>query len=76
MEGTTLYKISQAGNMNKNLMVSFGEFYKNGDFSDVSLACEGQLFNVHKIMLAAHSIYFKYLLKVRRFLKMLNSQIW
>ena len=45
-------------------MSAFGSFRKDGDFADVTLACEdGNQMEAHKVILAASSPFFRNLLK-------------
>ena len=48
------------------LSSSFGHLLDDSDFVDVTLACEGQSFSAHKVVLSACSQYFKKLLKVSK----------
>ena len=47
----------------KNLNSAFGELRDDQDFADVTLACEDEFIEVHKIVLSASSPFFKKLLK-------------
>ena len=48
----------------KHVMSAFGSFRKDGDFADVTLACEdGNQMEAHKVILAASSPFFQNLLK-------------
>lgn len=47
-------------NHKTNLLTVFGELFRNEDFTDVTLACEGGSFiKCHKMVLAASSSYFQ-----------------
>ena len=51
----------------ENINVLFGNLRGNGEFSDVTLACEdGQQFEGHKVVLAASSPVFQNLLKMSK----------
>ena len=48
----------------KHVMSAFGSFRKDGDFADVTLACEdGNQMEAHKVILTASSPFFRNLLK-------------
>ena len=51
----------------ENLQTSVKSLLGNGDFADVTLACEdGQQFEVHRVILAASSAFFKNMLKTNK----------
>ena len=51
----------------ENLQTSVKSLLGNGDFADVTLACEdGQQFEVHQVILAASSTFFKNMLKTNK----------
>ena len=47
------------------VQISFGELRINNDFSDVTLVCEGQRLQAHKVILSARSPFFKGLLRTQ-----------
>ena len=47
----------------ENAQSSFAELRSDTDFTDVTLACEDQSINAHKVILSACSPFFKKLLK-------------
>jgi len=47
-----------------NIINSLESSYGDGDFVDVTLACEGESIKAHKLVLSACSQYLKRLLKV------------
>jgi hypothetical protein len=47
-----------------NIISSLESSYGDGDFVDVTLACEGESIRAHKLVLSACSQYLKRLLKV------------
>ena len=48
----------------ESVVTSFRHLKEDGDFVDVTLACNSQQFTAHKVVLSACSPYFKNLLKV------------
>ena len=46
-----------------SLQSAFGKYRSGTDFSDVTLACEGQIIKAHKVILSACSPFFRNLLK-------------
>ena len=47
------------------VQISFGELRISNDFSDVTLVCEGQSLQAHKVILSARSPFFKGLLRAQ-----------
>ena len=47
------------------VQISFGELRINNDFSDVTLVCEGQRLQAHKVILSARSPFFKGLFRTQ-----------
>jgi hypothetical protein len=54
-------------NFHNNLTCGFHELLEEKDLVDVTLACDGQYVQAHKIVLTVCSPYFKALFKVRTF---------
>ena len=46
-----------------NISKAFSELKNDEDFCDVTLACDGNMVQAHKVILSACSPYFRYLLK-------------
>eukprot|EP00091_Calanus_sinicus_P010161 TRINITY_DN23640_c0_g1_i1.p1 TRINITY_DN23640_c0_g1~~TRINITY_DN23640_c0_g1_i1.p1 ORF type:complete len:114 (-),score=21.09 TRINITY_DN23640_c0_g1_i1:39-380(-) len=47
----------------RNMSKAFSQLKNDEDFFDVTLACDGNMVQAHKVILSACSPYFRYLLK-------------
>ena len=63
MGSSELYNLKW-NDFHSTLTSAFGGLLEDSDFVDVTLACDGQSFTAHKVVLSACSNYFKKLLKV------------
>ena len=66
MSTNELYNL-QWNDFQTTLSGAMGSLLEDSDFIDVTVACEGQSFGAHKVVLSACSSYFKKLLKVFTF---------
>lgn len=51
-------------NFNQNLSAGFNESLDRGDFSDVTLAAEGQFIQAHRLLLSVGSPFFQRMFKL------------
>lgn len=63
MDTDQLYSV-RWNEFHTSIITSFRHLLDQEDFIDVTLACEGQSFTAHKVVLSACSPYFRSLLKV------------
>ena len=63
MSNNELYNL-QWNDFQTTLSGAMGSLLEDSDFIDVTVACDGQSFGAHKVVLSACSSYFKKLLKV------------